>query len=268
MTIPNSSQSQFQPIPLALDQAMSIRALTKTFGQKIAVNNLNLDIPVGSFYGLVGPNGAGKTTTLTMATGLLRPTQGQITVLGTPVWPDSTAAKKLMGIMPESDQLFDRLTGLQLIVYAGMLQGLNRATGTKRANDLLQALDLMESANIIVADYSTGMTKKIALATALVHSPRVLVLDEPLEAVDPVSAVNIRTILTSYVQGGGTVIMSSHVMALVEQVCSHVAIISNGQVLVNGTLDEVRAGGSLEDRFVNLVGGRHDADNLEWLSND
>ena len=147
-----------------------------------------------------------------------------------------------------------------------MLRGVDRATAKARANDLLAAMDLTESANILVQDYSAGMTKKIALGTALIHSPKILILDEPFEAVDPVSAANIRQILRGYAQSGGTVIISSHVMALVEQLCDHVAIISDGSILAAGTTAEVSGGMSLEDRFLSLVGGLHESDNLGWLS--
>ncbi|BAR06219.1 ABC transporter ATP-binding protein [Scardovia inopinata] len=262
------SQGAFQQplMPFNPSAAMSVRGLTKVFTQKIAVNNINLDIPTGSFYALVGPNGAGKTTTLKMATGLLRPTAGAVALSGTDVWSHLNQSKRQMGIMPDSDALFARLTGLQTLVYAAMLRGIDRETAKSRAHDLLTALDLTESANVLVQDYSAGMTKKIALGTSLIHSPKILVLDEPFEAVDPVSAANIRQILKNYAQSGGTVIISSHVMALVEQLCDHVAIISNGRILAAGTTAEVSNGMSLEDRFLSMVGGLHYNDNLTWLA--
>ncbi|HEX5969680.1 MAG TPA: ABC transporter ATP-binding protein [Intrasporangium sp.] len=245
--------------------AIAIRGLGKRFGDVIAVKGIDLDVPRGSFFGLVGPNGAGKTTTLSMATGLLRPDAGQVFVLGHDVWADPVAAKQLLGILPDGLRVFDRLTGLQLIVYAGLLHGLSREVATTRADELLQALGLTEAQGKLVVDYSAGMTKKITLATALVHAPRVLVLDEPFEAVDPVSAATIRGILADFVAAGGTVILSSHVMDLVERICTHVAVISDGLVLAQGTVDEVRAGGSLEQRFVDLVGGSIEVEGLAWL---
>ncbi|HEX2247238.1 MAG TPA: ABC transporter ATP-binding protein [Arthrobacter sp.] len=245
--------------------ALAVRGLAKRFGEKIAVNGVNLDVPAGSFYGLVGPNGAGKTTSLSMATGLLRPDYGLVWVHGVDVWARPLEAKRLMGVLPDGVRLFDRLTGEQLVTYAGLLRGMDRGTVASRVADLLRAMDLANDAGTLVVDYSAGMTKKIALASALIHAPKLLVLDEPFEAVDPVSAANIRDILHDYVDSGGTVIVSSHVMDLVQRMCDHVAVIANGNVLAAGTVDEVRAGASLEDRFVQLVGGRNQAEGLEWL---
>ncbi len=245
--------------------ALAIRGLAKRFGEKIAVNGISLDVPAGSFFGLVGPNGAGKTTMLSMATGLLRPEHGQVWVHGTDVWAEPLKAKRLMGVLPDGVRLFDRLTGEQLVTYAGLLRGMDRGTVAERVQDLLEAMDLTSDAGTLVVDYSAGMTKKIALASALIHAPRLLVLDEPFEAVDPVSAANIRDILAGYVGSGGTVIVSSHVMDLVQRMCDHVAVVSGGNLLAAGTVDEVRGGQSLEDRFVELVGGRTHSEGLPWL---
>ena len=253
------------PSPAAAVPALAIRGLAKRFGQKIAVDGISLDVPAGSFYGIVGPNGAGKTTTLSMATGLLRPDFGTAFVHGIDVWAHPLEAKKLMGVLPDGVRLFDRLTGEQLITYAGLLRGMDRAVVASRVGDLLEAMDLTQDAGTLVVDYSAGMTKKIALASALIHAPRLLVLDEPFEAVDPVSAANIHSILDGYVASGGTVIMSSHVMDLVQRMCDHVAVVAGGRLLAAGTVDEVRAGASLEDRFVQLVGGRSRTEGLEWL---
>ncbi|WP_050543260.1 ABC transporter ATP-binding protein [Gardnerella sp. KA00603] len=247
-------------------QAVSIRGFVKTFGKKVAVDNLSLSIPAGSFYGLVGPNGAGKTTTIKMLTGLLMPDAGSASIFGNDVWSDVNSAKRAIGLMPQADEIFKTITGLQLLTYAGMLREMSRAESVKRANDLLSAFDLTEAANTMVSDYSTGMTKKICLATAMIHSPRVLVLDEPFEAVDPVSSANLKDILAEYVSTGGTVIISSHVMELVEKMCSHVAIINEGHVAAAGTLEEVAQGKNLEDRFMELVGGRHAAARIDWLN--
>jgi ABC-2 type transport system ATP-binding protein len=254
-----------QTPPPDLGAALSLRGLWKRFGEKIAVAGVDLDVPSGSFFGLVGPNGAGKTTTLSMATGLLRPDFGTAHVLGTDLWARPDEAKPMLGILPDGLRLFDRLTGAQLLTYSGLLRGLDRDTVTTRTQDLLTAMDLDGDRDTLVVDYSAGMTKKIALAGAMIHAPRVLVLDEPFEAVDPVSAANIRQILRRYVDDGGTVVVSSHVMDLVQRVCSHVAVIAGGHVLAAGTVDEVRGEQSLEDRFVELVGGRREAGGLEWL---
>ena len=259
--MPQSDQALQPPTTAALE----IRGLTKRFGDKIAVDNLDLIVPSGSFYGLVGPNGAGKTTTLSMATGLLRPDGGEIRIHGHDVWKDLIAAKRLVGVLADGVRLFDRLTGVQLVTYSGLLSGMDRAVVAERTADLLQLLDLEADAGTLVVDYSAGMTKKIALACALVHAPRLLVLDEPFESVDPVSAANIRDILEGFVGSGGTVIVSSHAMDLVQRMCDHVAVIAQGRVLAAGTTDEVRDGSTLEDRFVDLVGGRRTGEGPEWL---
>jgi ABC-2 type transport system ATP-binding protein len=253
------------PTPPDPAAALSLRGLWKRFGEKIAVAGIDLDVPAGSFYGLVGPNGAGKTTTLSMATGLLRPDAGSAHVHGTDLWADPVAGKRQLGVLPDGVRLFDRLTGAQLVTYAGLLRGMDRDTVAQRTAELLAALDLAKDANTFVVDYSAGMTKKIALATALIHAPRTLVLDEPFEAVDPVSAANIRDILAGYVASGGTVVVSSHVMDLVQRMCDHVAVVAGGHVLAAGTVDAVRGDQSLEDRFVDLVGGRQSTEGLAWL---
>ncbi|MDO5751888.1 ABC transporter ATP-binding protein [Arthrobacter sp.] len=257
--------SSWQPPAAGLVPALSIRGLTKRFGPKLAVDGIDLDVPAGSFYGLVGPNGAGKTTSLSMATGLLRPDAGQVWVHGMDVWKQPLEAKRLMGLLPDGVRLFDRLTGEQLVSYAGLLRGMDKDTVASRVTDLLIAMDLVKDAGTLVVDYSAGMTKKIALAAALIHAPRLLVLDEPFESVDPVSAANIRDILDDYVKSGGTVIVSSHVMDLVQRMCDHVAVISAGRVLAAGTVDEVRGEQSLEEKFVALVGGRNQTGGLSWL---
>ena len=246
--------------------ALALRSLTKRFGPTLAVDALDLDVPRGSFFGVVGPNGAGKTTTLSMATGLLRPDAGRAFVLGHDLWADPVEGKRRLGVLPDGVRLFDRLTGAELVRYAGLLRGVDRATAEARTAELLDALGLAGAARTLVVDYSAGMTKKVALACALVHAPRLLVLDEPFEAVDPVSGATIREILTGFVAGGGTVVLSSHVMELVERLCDHVAVVSAGRVLAAGTLDEVRGGGTLEQRFVDLVGGRSVLPgSLAWL---
>nr|WP_194398442.1 ABC transporter ATP-binding protein [Microbacterium atlanticum] len=239
--------------------------LHKRFGEKVAVADLHLRVPSGSFYGLVGPNGAGKTTTLSMATGLLAPDAGRALVHGVDVWRDPVAAKRMLGNLADGVKLFDRLTGEQLVTYNGLLFGVPRDEIAERTADLLALMDMTDAAGTMVVDYSAGMTKKIALACALVHAPRLLVLDEPFESVDPVSAANIQDILTGYVAGGGSVIISSHSMDLVQRMCDHVAIVAAGRLLVAGSVEEVRAGQSLQDRFVELVGGRRHTEGPEWL---
>ncbi|WP_083093664.1 MULTISPECIES: ABC transporter ATP-binding protein [Rothia] len=245
--------------------ALEIINLVKVFGQQAAVDGVNLIVPRGSFYGLVGRNGAGKTTTLSMATGLLKPTAGRVEIGGVDVWAEPLAAKRKVGVLPDGVRLFDKLTGEQLLTYAGRLHGLDKATVAERTRDLLIAMDLTGAAGQQVANYSAGMTKKIALACAMIHAPSLLVLDEPFEAVDPVSASNIQDILRAYVVGGGTVIISSHVMDLVQRLCDHVAIMNAGRILASGTVEQVRGAASLEERFVELVGGRVVSEGISWL---
>ncbi|MDM7891068.1 ABC transporter ATP-binding protein [Curtobacterium caseinilyticum] len=248
-------------------QPVVLRAsgLVKRYGQTLAADEVDLEIRQGSIFGVVGPNGAGKTTTLSMITGLLRPDAGSVTVLDHDVWSDPTAAKRALGVLPDRLRLFDRLTGGQLLHYSATLRGLDGATARKRSADLAEAFGLGEALGRQVADYSVGMAKKIALAATLIHSPRVLVLDEPFESVDPVSAATITEILRRYTRGGGTVVLSSHSMELVQRTCDSVAIIVGGKVLASGTMAQVRGRRSLEDKFVELAGGRVVAESMEWL---
>jgi len=248
-------------------QALALRGLTKSFGGRPAVDHVDLDVPTGSFFGLVGPNGAGKTTTLSMVTGLLRPDAGRVIVAGVDVWTDPAAAKARMGVLPDGLRLFERLSGPELLSYLGRLRGIPAEVVSARAAELITVLDLDDAGNKLVADYSTGMRKKITLAAALLHSPAVLLLDEPLEAVDPVSARIIRNVLHRYTTGGGTVVFSSHVMALVEGLCSHVAVMANGRIIAAGELAEVRgSAASLDDAFMHLVGASDVQEGgLSWL---
>ncbi|GIF72190.1 ABC transporter ATP-binding protein [Asanoa siamensis] len=247
--------------------ALEIDGLTKRFGDTLAVDAIDLVVPQGSFYGLVGQNGAGKTTTLSMAVGLLRPDDGHARIFGADVWSAPDDAKALVGVLPDGLAMPERLTGREVLTYLGLLRGLPRDVVTARADELLAVLELDSAPRTLVIEYSTGMRKKIGLATALLHAPRLLVLDEPFEAVDPVSAATIKTILRGFVVGGGSIVLSSHVMALVEQLCDHVAVIDGGRVAAAGPLDEVRGGRSLEDTFVALVGDEDGGvKELSWLS--
>jgi len=252
-------------LPAATGDALVLRGVTKRFGSTHAVDGIDLTVPAGTFYGLVGPNGAGKTTTLSMIAGLLEPDRGTIQVAGVDAATHPLAAKKLMGVLPDRLRTFDRLTGRQLLYYYGVLRGLPPAVVESRTADLARAFDLQDALGRSVSDYSAGMLKKVMLAGALIHSPRLLVLDEPFEAVDPVSSAIILDILSAYVAHGGTVILSSHGMELVQRVCTRVAVIVAGQVLAEGTVDEVRGELTLEQRFVELAGGLSDVEGLEWL---
>jgi ABC-2 type transport system ATP-binding protein len=251
------------PLPQA---AIAVLGLRKSFGSKEAVAGIDLHIARGSLAGLVGPNGAGKTTSLSMMTGLLRPDLGSVTINGISVWADPVTAKAIIGVVPAEARLFERLTGEELLEYAGRLHGLPATDARERTGQLLDVLDLAGDAKRLVADYSTGMRKKAALGCALIHNPQVLFLDEPLEGVDPVSADVIRRLLKRFAGSGSTVLFSSHVMELVEQVCDHVSIINAGRIVATGTTDEVRGGKTLQQAFIDLVGARgNDGEGLSWL---
>ncbi|WP_336632179.1 MULTISPECIES: ABC transporter ATP-binding protein [unclassified Microbacterium] len=260
-----ASDDDGEALPVADVPALRLRAVTKSFGGTRAVDGIDLTVPAGTFYGIVGPNGAGKTTTLSLIAGLLRADAGSIEVAGVDLSADPRRAKQQMGILPDRLRTFDRLTGRQLLHYYGVLRGLASTVVESRTADLARAFDLTEALGRQVSDFSTGMTKKLMLAGAMIHSPRVLVLDEPFESVDPVSSAVILDILAAYVEHGGTVILSSHGMDLVERVCSGVAIIVAGRVLAQGTLDDVRGELSLEQRFIELSAGIADVEGLEWL---
>ena len=248
--------------------ALSTTSLTKYYGEIAAVRDVSLDVPTGAVFGLVGANGAGKTTFLSMATGLLRPSTGTAVIDGVDVWADPTAARGRIGLLPDGPTMSEALPGLAGLRYVGVLQGLAPDVADGRARQLLDVFGIADAADKPVSNYSAGMKKKVGLAAAMIHSPRLLVLDEPLEAVDPVSAVTIRTLLEQYAADGGTVILSSHSMALVEQLCSHVAVLNRGALYAAGTTAEVRAGGSLESVLIDSVGPRDDAaaPRLDWLT--
>jgi ABC-2 type transport system ATP-binding protein len=201
-----------------------------------------------------------------MMTGLLRPDSGRVLINGLDVWADPRAAKAVIGVVPAEARLFERLSGAELLEYAGRLHGLPAAEARSRSTQLLDVLDLTQDAKRLVADYSTGMRKKAALGCALIHNPSVLFLDEPLEGVDPVSADAIRRLLTRFAGSGSTVLFSSHVMELVEQVCDHVSIINKGTIVATGTTDEVRGGKTLQRAFIDLVGSKAGgSEGLSWL---
>jgi ABC-2 type transport system ATP-binding protein len=248
--------------------AITLRGLRKSFGHTVAVDDVDLDVPSGSFFGLVGPNGAGKTTTLSMVTGLLRPDAGTVSINGADVWSDPVRAKAAIGVLPEGLRLFERLSGAEMLQFVGQLRRMPVDVVRSRVAELLQVLDLDGAANTLVVDYSTGMRKKVGLAAALLHNPSVLILDEPFEAVDPVSAHTIRKVLHRYTSSGSTVVFSSHVMELVERLCDRLAVMSQGRIGAHGTLDEVRGSSpTLDEAFLGLVGGSrsNDGGGLEWL---
>jgi len=252
------------------DAAVATWALTKTFGQKVAVNALSLAVRRGEFFGFLGPNGAGKSTTIKMLVGLLRPTAGSAYIGGVDVWREPLRAKALMGVLPEQLNLYDRLSGRELIQFAGRLYNLPRDEVARRTELLLNVLMLGDDADKLVIDYSVGMRKKVALASALIHRPAVLFLDEPFEGIDPVSSRVIADILRDLTNSGTTIFFSSHILAVVERLCTRVGIVKQGQLIAEGTLADLRqragaSGGSLEDVFLDLVGANTREGGLEWL---
>lgn len=252
---------------MAQGVAVETTGLTKVFGEKRAVDGVDLSIPRESFYGIAGPNGAGKTTVIRMVIGLLQPDDGNANVDGVTVWPDPTEAKARLGYVPDNPALFDRLTGAEMLEYAGLLRSMDPAVVKTRSEDLLHVLDLEQASDRVIADYSLGMTRKMALAVALLHSPAVLILDEPFGSLDPVNTQVVEEMLQRYRQGGGTVIFSSHVMDVVERLCDRLVIIEDGKVRAEGTVKDLAGDRSLQDAFVDLVGGRDlEEGELSWLS--
>lgn len=246
--------------------AIVARGLHKRFGNHIAVGSLDLDIPQGSFCGLVGPNGSGKTTTLRMTAGLLRPDAGQVWVGGHDTWQDTRAVRSLLGVVADPLHLFDRLSARELLEHLGRLRGLDRRQIEQRSEQLIAVMDLVDSAHERIGGYSHGMRKKTAIAAALLHRPAVLLLDEPFEGVDPVSVVAVRSVLDRYRSSGGTVVFSSHAMDLVERMCDFVAVMARGALLAVGPVEQVSAGGRLEDAFMSMVGAQGvDPSSLGWL---
>lgn len=254
------------PEPAEIVNAIDAQDVVKLYGNNLALDHLYLQIPAGSFFGLVGPNGAGKSTFLSIATGLLEPDRGTVFINGISMWDEPVAAKGALGVLPDGMHMFDRLSGIEHLTFVAQLRGLDKQTAIQRSRSLLQAFELPLDKKKTISEYSTGMRKKIGLALALVTSPRLVVLDEPFEAVDPVSANTLQQVLKEYVKLGGTVVLSSHVMATVESLCTHVAVINQGRILVSGTTEEVAAGQDLNSRFLQLVGGHQQREgDLSWL---
>lgn len=245
---------------------LRIGGLTKWFGSTLALDALTLEVPAGSCFGLVGPNGSGKSTTLRSVIGLVRPDHGTIHVCDHDIATELLAARAVIGVVLDPLQLFERLTAREFIVTMGALRAMDPAVVAERGDQLLAALQLADDADRQIAGYSHGMRKKTALAAALLHRPRLLLLDEPFEGVDPVSARTMRGMLDRFRSGGGTVVLSSHVMDLVERLCDHVAVIHRGRAVAAGPTDALRGGRRLEDVFIDVVGASElDPDDLAWL---
>src|SRR5262245_28352847 len=270
--------------PIGEAPAVRTEGLSKEFGQVRAVNNVDLRVGRGVFYGFLGPNGAGKSTTIKMLTGLLAPTSGKIEILGLDSLEQAVEVKRQIGVVPEDMALFERLTGSEFLTFVARIYGLPRDVAAARAGELLEFLDLTEAPKKLIADYSHGMKKKISLAAALIHSPKVLFLDEPFEGVDAIAAKTIKNTLQSMIERGATIFLTSHVLDIVERLCSHVGIINRGVLVAQGSLEELRRGVSLqsevsaqphdqvkltlEEIFVELVGTAHGRaeQQLGWLT--
>jgi ABC-2 type transport system ATP-binding protein len=245
---------------------LRIRGLVKWFDQTLAINDLTLDVPLGSCFGLVGPNGSGKSTTLRSVIGLVRPDAGTIEVCGYDIGTHLQEARRAMGVVLDPLQLFDRLTAREFLETMGELRQMVPEVAHERAGELFETLQLGADADRQIAGYSHGMRKKTALAAAVLHRPRLLLLDEPFEGVDPVSARTMRSMLDRFRAGGGTVVLSSHVMDLVERLCDHVAVIHYGTVVACGPTDDLRLGRRLEEAFIDVVGATDtDPEALAWL---
>jgi ABC-2 type transport system ATP-binding protein len=255
----------------ASQDAIVVRGLTKVFRKKTAVDGISLRVARGRFFGFLGPNGAGKSTTIKMLTGLLRPTAGEVEIEGRRLDRDLLGIKSIVGVLPEELPLYERLTGEEYLHFAGRMYGLGREETRRRTEELLEFLSLGEERDKLIVDYSLGMKKKTALAAALIHNPRLLFLDEPLNGIDPVSARVVTDLLTRLAQKGVTLFFTSHVLDVVERLCDEVAIIDHGRLVAQGTLHEIRTqrevghDASLEDVFLKLVSADVKREDLSWI---
>jgi ABC-2 type transport system ATP-binding protein len=251
--------------------AIVVRHLTKAFRKKVAVDGISFEVPRGRFFGFLGPNGAGKSTTIKMLTGLLRPTAGEVTIEGFSLEKDLLALKRVIGVLPEELPLYERLTGEEYLHFAGRMYGLGRDETRRRTEELLEFLSLEDERGKLIVDYSQGMRKKVALAAALIHSPKALFLDEPLNGIDPVSGRVVTDLLRRLADKGVTLFFTTHVLDVVERLCDEVAIIDHGRLIAQGTLDQIRAqrevaqDASLEDVFLKLVSAEVRREDLSWI---
>lgn len=247
--------------------AIEIRGLRKVYGQKAAVDGLTLTVERACFFGFLGPNGAGKTTTIRMLMGLAPPTAGGIRILGRRMPEEALEVKARIGLVPDESLLFDHLTGPEYVEFVGRMYGLGRELARKRAAELMELFELDSAGRKLIAEYSKGMRKRVAMAAALIHRPELFLLDEPFEGVDAVGARLMKDILLEQVSQGATIFLTSHVLEVVERLCDRVAIIHEGRLVVEGSLEELRSGEeTLEDLFVRVVGGPvRSAEALDWL---
>jgi ABC-2 type transport system ATP-binding protein len=254
--------------------------LTRRFGELTAVDDVTFSVAPGQFFGFLGPNGAGKSTTIKMLTGLLAPSAGSIEILGRPFNSSALDLKRQIGVVPEGMALFGRLTAREYLRFVGRMYGLDNQTTEQRTDELLDFMQLANESKKLVTDFSHGMQKKLSLAAAVIHAPRVLFLDEPFEGVDAIAAGMLKTMLQGMIHRGATIFLTSHVLEIVERLCSHVAIIHQGRLVANGALEELRAGVAstlpgaesnqrltLEEIFLSIVGSdREQAQELSWLA--
>ena len=260
--------------------AIQTRGLVRRFGELNAVDDVTFSVAQGQFFGFLGPNGAGKSTTIKMLTGLLEPTAGSIEILGQPFHAGSLQLKRQIGVVPEGMALFGRLTAPEYLRFVGRMYGLDRDTTNQRTEELLDFMQLSDETRKLVTDFSHGMQKKLALAAAVIHGPKVLFLDEPFEGVDAIAAGMLKSMLQRMINRGATIFLTTHVLEIVERLCSHVAIISHGRLVANGSLEELRNGVAsslpgletsqrltLEQIFLSIVGAdaQESSQELSWL---
>jgi len=259
-----------------MGMAIETRGLRRVFGEMVAVDGLDLTVETGTFFGFLGPNGAGKSTTIKMLTGLLAPTSGSARILGHDVVSDQVEAKKRIGVVPEESALFDRLTGPEQLRFVGRMYGMERGVIDQRTDELMNLMGLDGDAGKLIVDYSHGMRKKLSLCAAVIHEPQVLFLDEPFEGIDAVSSRLVKSVLNQLVASGVTIFLTSHILEIVEKLCTRVAIIHKGALVAHDALDRLRAGvegpggeggaRTLEELFLSLVGGDEAArGRLSWL---
>lgn len=246
--------------------AIEVRDLRKLYGNKAAVDGLTLTVPRGCFFGFLGPNGAGKSTTIRMLTGLIPPSSGSIELLGLPIPEQEIEIKKRIGLVPDESLLFDRLTGAEFLEFVGRMYGLTRPVAAERAGELLGLFEMADQPRKLIAEYSKGMRKRVAMAASLIHRPELFLMDEPFEGVDAVGARLMKDILLDQVRHGATVFLTSHVLEVVERLCDRVAIIHEGKIVREGAMQELRTGSeTLEDVFVRVVGAGRVFERLDWL---
>src|ERR1700751_5701010 len=260
------------------DIAIVTEKLTRKFGELTAVDGVDLQVESGQFFGFLGPNGAGKSTTIKMLTGLLAPTRGRVSLLGLDFATHRIEVKRQIGVVPEGMGLFERLTAPEYLEFVGRMYGLDKATTRKRSEELLDFMQLVDRPNTLIADYSHGMQKKLALAAAVIHGPRILFLDEPFEGVDALAAGALKSLLGRMTERGVTIFLTSHVLEIVERLCSHVGIIHEGRLVAQGSIEELRRGvaaeagekKTLEQIFLSIVGqsGAEQSrlEELTWLT--